>query len=257
MEKIFAGKNAFILGGSGGIGFALSSALLKECDTVTIHGGSDSAKFNSLVQDAGQYNTHCSKLVCPLDAKYMLSDENKAIDILQKEAGKADILCLCYGPFVQKKLHETTCDDWAKISQLNFMLSGILISTALSYMMTKRWGRILLFGGTHTTEIQGFKTNAAYASAKTALAVLTKSVALEYAPYGITCNLISPGFTDTEYIDDTLKHELRQKMPAKDLIAPKTIAQAGLFLLQNYEVNGALLNIDAGWNAQGTQKDLT
>ena len=73
---------------------------------------------------------------------------------------------------------------------------------------------------------------------------------MEYAGFGITCNAVLPGFTETEYLSEKTKEVLRKKMPSGSLISPETIADGGMYLLQSPEINGVLLNIDGGWDGR-------
>ena len=75
-------------------------------------------------------------------------------------------------------------DEWLTQSYANFAFPGMLVSAVLPHMCASGWGRILLFGGTRTDSVRGFRTNAAYAAAKTGLSSLVKSVALDYALQG-------------------------------------------------------------------------
>jgi NAD(P)-dependent dehydrogenase (short-subunit alcohol dehydrogenase family) len=247
--------NAVIIGGSGGIGAALSLALSrsfnKEELSLTIHGGSESARFDSLIEQlaAGansQRKIQVTKIVQHLSASNLTALLKSP---LYAAVCQADMLCFCFGPFLQKPLDKTTPEQWTEISFLNYTLPGICISAALPAMMHQQWGRILVFGGTQTEQVRGFKTNAVYGGAKTALCSLVKSVAASYAPFGITCNAILPGFTETEYLDKTQKEALRAKIPGNRLISSAEIADTGVFLLRHGEINGALLNVDCGWKA--------
>jgi NAD(P)-dependent dehydrogenase (short-subunit alcohol dehydrogenase family) len=250
----YTGKmNAVIIGGSGGIGAALSLALSRSLNeeelSLVLHGGSESEKFDSLIERLAvgvnsRRRISVTKLVQHLSARN-LTDILKSP--LYAAVCQADILCFCFGPFLQRPLEETTPDQWNEISFLNYTLPGICISAALPAMMRRKWGRILVFGGTRTEQVRGFETNAVYGGAKTALCSLVKSVAVSYASFGITCNAILPGFTETEYLDETRKEELRTKIPGNRLISVTEIADAGVFLLRHGEINGALLNIDCGW----------
>jgi NAD(P)-dependent dehydrogenase (short-subunit alcohol dehydrogenase family) len=122
------------------------------------------------------------------------------------------------------------------------------VSACLPQLCGRDWGRILLFGGTGTQTAAGFRTNACYAGAKTALSSLVKSVACEYGARGVTCNALLPGFTDTEYLTEQEKDALRQKLPG-GLIRSRQIAETALFVLDHPEINGALINIDKGWKS--------
>ena len=175
-------------------------------------------------------------------------DNPDNLDIILARVRVTDILCIIRGPFVQKPLHETTRDDWSSVVYGNLTFPGIAVSSAIPHMSKNKWGRILLFGGTRTEAVRGFKTNAAYAAAKTGLSSLVKSVALSYSGEGITCNALCPGFVDTGRIDPNLKNILAQKNPDGKLVLLQDIVDSALFLLTKSVFNGVILNVDKGWN---------
>ena len=242
MENI-AGKTALVVGGSGGIGAALCSKLA-DCGTdLIIHGSAESAKFDALAKRLSE-KVRVEKIIQHFESGFEASFKKTR---LNQTLIRADIICVCFGPFVQKELHRTTAEDWRIAAELNYVLPGMIISSALPAMMQKGWGRFLLMGGTRTDCIRAFKTNAAYAGAKTALATLARSTAVCYARYGITCNLIVPGFTRTEYISESEQKKLAEKMPLHKLVEPEDIAETAVFLLRQPMINGAMLNMDGGW----------
>lgn len=241
MESI-DGKTALIIGGSGGIGSCICTALAGCGVHLIIHGGSESTPFDVLAENLGQ-RVRVEKRIQYFESNF-LADFNSTP--LYKDAQKADIICVCFGPFVQKALEDTDSADWGRAA-LNYLLPGVIVSAALRPMIKRAWGRFLFFGGTRTDRINAFRTNAAYAGAKTALSSLVRSVALTYAAQGITCNAVLPGFTRTEYVSEAARKMLAAKMPQKKLVEPAEIADAAVFLLQNPMLNGVLLPVDGGW----------
>jgi len=226
VKKVFDGKKAVIVGGTGGIGRAISRSLAAEGSEVRAIGRHALPGIDSLILE--------------LD-----NPENRTIVI--DEVLSADILCVVRGPFLQKHLHEMTSDEWLSQAYTNFAFPGMLVSAVLPHMRALLWGRILLFGGTRTDSVHGFRTNAAYAAAKTGLSSLVKSVALEYAVQGITCNAICPGFVETEYLDSVQKDSLARKNPDGILISAQEIAELAVFLLKNTLYNGSVVLADKGW----------
>lgn len=244
MEK-FSGKNSIVIGGTGGIGLEVARMLLRNGSRLVIHGRSQSkirqVKFNL----ESEFGCRVDGVEFDFDKQPLEELENSP---LIKYSENADILCVCFGPFLQKRVDEMNLADWQRISLLDYALPGFLTGICLKKMSERNWGRILLFGGTCTNYRSEFKTNAAYAGAKTAVGVVVQSVAAEYAKYGISCNAVLPGFVKTEYVSADKEKELMGKMPCKELISPKTIATAAEFLLSDSVLNGVLLRVDQGWS---------
>ena len=199
MAENIAGKKAFVIGGSGGIGAAVARALANEKVSLTIHGGHNEEKLNSLVRELSSF-TEVSGLLCGIDGGTMPDERSSGGKLFSRAVQDADIVCVCYGPFLQKPVSETSEEEWLSSVHSNLTLPGIIVSKALSSMQKRGWGRILLFGGTGTSTFRSYKTNGVYAAAKTGLCSLVKSVAAEYGRFGITCNAVLPVFTDTEFV---------------------------------------------------------
>lgn len=247
MAESIEGRKAFIIGGSGGIGAAVSRALAVEKVVLTVHGGHDGEKLSALVKELSS-STDAKGMICPLERELELLRQGCAGDeVFWKEVRNADILCICCGPFLQKPLDETSGSEWSLAAGMNLELPGVIVSEALRGMKERKWGRILLFGGTGSSVFRGYRTNAAYGAAKTGLCNLAKSVAVEYAGYGITCNVILPGFTDTEFVPEPVKKTQREKMPLGKLVQTSEIGETAAFLLKMGCINGALVNVDYGW----------
>jgi NAD(P)-dependent dehydrogenase (short-subunit alcohol dehydrogenase family) len=112
-------------------------------------------------------------------------------------------------------------------------------------MINNGWGRILLFGGTNTSQIRGFSSTAAYSAAKTALGVLAKSVAKTAGKSGVACNVICPGLTDTEYTA-LEEREFNRKKSGGKALTPGEVAQTALDVLESPVLNGAVIPVDRG-----------
>jgi NAD(P)-dependent dehydrogenase (short-subunit alcohol dehydrogenase family) len=231
---------ALVVGGSGGIGAAVADALAAAGASLTIHGRDPSRlarKADSLRTASGQVDTIQADL-----------SDGQPPEALVQAARDSDLLVVAYGPFVHKPLARTTAADWRLVSLACLALPGIIATEAAAAMAARGFGRILLFGGTRTDTIRGFLANAAYASAKTGLGVLVKSLAAEYGASGVSAALICPGLVDTEYLDEAARTRLQAVSPRGRLIAPKAIAGLALSMLRGSMdlSNGAILTADEG-----------
>jgi NAD(P)-dependent dehydrogenase (short-subunit alcohol dehydrogenase family) len=136
--------------------------------------------------------------------------------------------------------------EWKRITELNLSLPGMLVSRYLGTMMEKSFGRIVLFGGSATDTIRGYRKTSVYAAAKTALGVIARSVAKQYARYNISCNVICPGYVDTEYYTEEEKRKIRAKMPQNILISTEEIADMVEYVLLRPSINGTVIPVNSG-----------
>ncbi len=157
---------------------------------------------------------------------------------------------------------EVLLEKWEESLHVNLTLPFIIIKKSLPYMRNKGWGRIInissIYGVTAEEDITP------YAASKHGLIGLTKSVAKEYAQYGITCNAICPGTIVSDLSERLADHytsseeerreyfaELEDAVPAKRLVYPKEVADFTFFLASEEAayINGATLMIDGGYTA--------
>jgi 3-oxoacyl-[acyl-carrier protein] reductase len=253
-KTVFSGRRALVIGGSGGIGRALALALAGAGASVVITGGSSQERLDRTLAELRQKTPAVSGFLC------RIGDENpdspgfsseKAVEfILNKSVqalnGVPEIVICAWGPYKKSVLAETEPRDWRFLTESNLIFPGILISRVLGGMINSGWGRILLFGATGTAQIRGFTGLAAYSAAKTALGVLAKSAALEAGASGLTCNVICPGLTDTEYCGETEKSFNRKHSPGEKALEPEEIARFAMSILENPGINGAIIPIDRG-----------
>lgn len=237
---------ALVVGGSGGIGKSISEHLAGECGRLVVHGGHGSPAFDEFaraLREKSGGRTEIETLIQDFGTGFCGIGSSE----IARKAAESDILVVCYGPFLQKKLDEMDAGDWIKAALHDYALPGILLSAALPKMVARKFGRILLFGGTGTAHRTEFFTNAAYAGAKTGVGTIVESTAASYARFGITCNAILPGFTKTQYTEK-IDAVLDAKMPLGRQISADSVADAALFLLKNPDANGVLLRLDRGWS---------
>ena len=229
-QGIFEGRRALVAGATSGIGAALAEKLRLQGAAVAAIG------------KPGSCPPRGASRFIELDL-----DEDACIPVLAEEARQADILCVARGEFLQKPLDETSPQEWRQTVFSNLVMPGVAVSAALSGMKERRWGRILLFGGTRTDAVRGFLTNAVYAAAKTALSSIVRSCAEGYGKYGVSCSCICPGFVDDERLSQEERLALKARAAAAGLIPPERIAEIGINLLSNFDLNGCIVTADRAW----------
>jgi NAD(P)-dependent dehydrogenase (short-subunit alcohol dehydrogenase family) len=239
MNKIFSGKRALVIGGSGGIGAAISIKLAEMGAEVFVHGGNSEERLNQTLQKIRDLGGKAEGFL-------FQSDTEGAAEAIFAKIPHPDILICSWGPFLQQSLAEMKTEQWNYIIKSNLIFPGSLISLVLPKMIKKKWGRIMLFGSTKTDTIRGFSTTAAYSAAKTALGVLAKSVAIQTESENITCNVICPGLVETEYVDNVMKEYIKKHSPNGKIETPADVAEFAAAILPLNQLNGAIIPLDYG-----------
>jgi NAD(P)-dependent dehydrogenase (short-subunit alcohol dehydrogenase family) len=234
-------RRALVVGGTGGIGAALAASLAAQGASLIIQGGSSLERLDALVAELRARGAPAEGFLLPLEAPEDLVAKLPGL-------GPIDILAVAFGPFLQKPLDRMSAAEWSRLALLDLALPGAAVSALLPSMAERGYGRVILFGGTRTDAIRAYSTNAAYAAAKTGLAVLVKSVAAEYAASNVGAFLLCPGLVDTEYLGEPLREALRAKSPRGRLIEPGEIADlaASLAAADPCIASGAVINLDGG-----------
>ncbi|MDR1863510.1 MAG: SDR family NAD(P)-dependent oxidoreductase [Treponema sp.] len=238
-KNAFAGRKALVIGGSGGIGREVALALAGRGARLTVHGGSSRERLERTLGDIRDSGGEAEGFLCPADLP-------GAAERILARAPDPDILVCAWGPFKRGSLEALDADFWQTMVSCNLAFPGTIVSLALDSMIKKKWGRILLFGGTNTDTIRGFASTAAYSAAKTGLGVIAKSAAKTAGKQGITCNVICPGLTDTEYLDEEARAYNRERNPLGKALRAAEIALTALGILENPAINGAVVPVDRG-----------
>ena len=205
-------KTALITGSATGIGRHTAFQLAAEGIDLVINYRSSKKEAENLAIDlTSKFGTKniCIKADISVyeDCKFLVSkalSEFLAIDIIIHNAG----------PYIseRKKMADYDNNEWNYLINGNlnavFYLSSLLIPT----MRERKWGRIITIGFDRVESAPGWIYRSAFAAAKSGLASLTKSIALEEAEYGITANMVCPGdiigeWKEKEIIDSIKKHD--------------------------------------------------
>jgi NAD(P)-dependent dehydrogenase (short-subunit alcohol dehydrogenase family) len=231
-------RRALVVGGSGGIGAAVSEALAPLVGELVVHGGGDRARLDSLLSRLGPRARGVLR---------RLDSPGEVLGLLE-EAGHPDILVLSYGPFVSGALGAHTEADWDRAVGLGLTLPGIAVSRVVSEMARRGFGRIVMFGGTRTEQGRGALSNPAYAAAKAGLSSLCRSVALGYGSRGVGAVLLCPGFVETEYQDESFKASMRRLSGSRPLTRPEELARYVRFFVESPDAlfSGSSLTLDGG-----------
>ena len=177
-----------------------------------------------------------------------------AMDKVRSEFGPIEILVTSAGIDEFKKFTEITLDDWDKMIAVNLTGTFHCIQSAVPDMLAAKWGRIVTISSSSAQS--GAARMSHYVASKGGVIGLTKALALELAPKGITVNTIPPGFIVTPMLE---RAKDRGDMPDVEQIVARTpvrrggtaddIAYAAAFLCSDEAsyITGQAINVNGGW----------
>jgi NAD(P)-dependent dehydrogenase (short-subunit alcohol dehydrogenase family) len=185
------------------------------------------------------------------------SDVKEALDTAAESFGGLHILYANAGVLWKdrdKSVLETTEENWDIVQAINLKGPFFLTKHGIPHLKKAGGGSIILVGS--ISALVGFTlAQDSYTCAKGALISLAKSLAVQFGPDGIRCNIIHPGMVDTPlqapYLDDAAKKEIAAVIPMKRLGTAADIANAALFLASDESawMNGAEMVVDGGFYA--------
>jgi 3-hydroxybutyrate dehydrogenase len=257
-----AKRHAVVTGSTSGIGLAIARALAKEGADAMINGFGDARAIEA--ERAGIEKEFGVK------AFYNGADMSKGPEVeamiadAAAKMGTVDILVNNAGIQFVSPIEDFPPEKWDAIIAINLSSAFHTIRAAVPGMKAQKWGRIINTASAHSLVASPFKS--AYVAAKHGLAGLTKTVALELATFGVTCNCISPGYVWTPLVEnqipDTMKarHITREQVindvilaaqPTKQFVTVDQVASLAVYLCSDAaaQITGANLSIDGGWTA--------
>jgi 3-hydroxybutyrate dehydrogenase len=257
------GRSAIVTGSTSGIGLGIARALAGEGANVMLNGFGHVDEIKSirarLEEEHGVRVAYSgADMLHPAQIQTMVADAAQifgGVDILINNAGIQHVA----------PVDEFPPDKWDAILAVNLSSAFHSIRAALPGMKARGWGRIVNVASAHGLVASPFKS--AYVAAKHGLVGLTKTVALETAGKGVTCNAICPGYVLTplveKQIDDQAKaHDIArdeviakvilERQPSKAFVKIDEVAALAVFLCSEAgaSITGASLSIDGGWTAQ-------
>jgi 2-hydroxycyclohexanecarboxyl-CoA dehydrogenase len=242
---------AVVTGGGSGIGLAISQRLAADGHAVAVLDLSDEAAVGAAAAIASAGGRAIGLHVDVGDREQVFA----AIDELRSQLGPIAILVNNAGMgSTFNRFVKITPEFWEQVLRVNLTGTFNCCQAALPDMVEARWGRIVNISS--SSAHSGQPLLAPYVSSKSAVNGLTKSLALEYGPAGITVNAVPPGFIDTPMLR---KSEARgylvvekniEATPVRRIGRPEDIAAACAFLISDEAgyITGQILGVNGGRN---------
>jgi 3-hydroxybutyrate dehydrogenase len=258
MRIMLAGKRAIITGSNSGIGLGVAEELAKAGADVILNSFTDRAEDHALAAALGR--KHGVKAVY-IKADMSQGDECRA---LVAQAGGCDILINNAGIQHVSPIESFPPEKWDQILAINLTSAFHTTAAALPGMRAAGWGRIVNIASAHGLTASPFKS--AYVAAKHGIVGLTKTVALEVAGQGITCNAICPGYVLTPLVEAQIPDQMKahnmdretvirevmlDRQPSRQFATVEQIGGTVVWLASPSadQVTGTTISVDGGWTA--------
>lgn len=255
LSKLFSLKNKVILltGAAGGIGkvfaegFAALGAAMALCD-INI---SELENIADGIRESGGYAS-CYNLDIS-----DIAGIKKCVDTVISDFGRIDVLVNCAGVNVREGFLDVEESTYDRIMNINLKGLYFLSQETAKHMITRKTGNILNIASHNAVGMLGGCS--VYGAGKSAVAALTRSMAVEWAKYGIRANALAPGHILTNLTAVTWEHPersryLRERISMERPGRPEELLGAAVMLISDSSsyITGAMLHVDGGCLAGGS-----
>jgi len=257
------GQVAVISGSTSGIGLAFARAIASRGGDVVLNGLGDPSEIE---RTRAEMETSCGVRVRYHGADMRRGDEVADMVAYGKhQLGRVDILINNAGVQHVEAVEKFPSDKWEQIIAINLSSTFYATRAAIPIMKAQGRGRIVNVASAHGLVASPFKS--AYVAAKHGVIGFTKTVALEVAEDGITCNALCPGYVETPIVEKQIADQARTRgmskeavlkdvilgsQPTKRFVTTDELTGMMLYLVSDLgaSANGASFSIDGGWTAQ-------
>lgn len=230
LEKLFGltGKTAIVTGGGRGIGQVIAHGFARAGAEVVILSRSGAQEtVDAILRDGGK----------AYDLKADVTDEKQvdaALSEIEKRSGKVDILFNNAGICIHKDSLNASIAEWREVIDIN-LTGEYIMARAVGRMMIEKEirGNIINMASMSGTIVNIPQWQASYNASKAGVIHLTKSLAMEWAGYGIRVNSLSPGYIATPMsadVEQELKDAWTPLMPTHEMGDPEALVPAVLYL---------------------------
>ncbi len=254
-------RNVLITGSTSGIGLGIAEAFAKNGDNIVFNGleenGAEIAKSMGEKYDVKTVFKN-SNLMTPEGVQEL-------VDFAYSEIGSVDVLVNNAGIQHVSPIEDFPIEKYQQIIALNMNSVFYASKAVFKKMKDQNFGRIINVSSVHGIRASEFKS--AYVTAKHGVVGLTKVLALEGAPFNVTCNAICPGYVKTPLVEGQIKDQAKvhnmtedevvekvmlQKQAVKSFVPIEKLGEIAVFLAAENAttVSGTTFTLDGAWSAQ-------
>jgi NAD(P)-dependent dehydrogenase (short-subunit alcohol dehydrogenase family) len=245
----FTGKTVVLAGATGGLGHPISLAFAEAGANLALCARGKPALTKLADELKGSKGEVMAQAVDLCDEKAVA----RFTDAVCSKFGAIDVLVTLVGGIIRKPSVDYSLAEWQQVMDVNLKACWLICQSVGRVMVKQRHGRIINFSS--NAGMHGIPGYPAYSPAKAGVIALTRGLAVEWGPFGINTNALSPGFAITPFNKDVLADEKRveqilKRMPLGELLPADSLVGPTLFLASDAArwINGHTINVDTGFN---------